>query len=263
MSYIAFSYIIIPMKQKIKCAALVLKSRKTGENHRFLSLMTDDHGLVSAKAFGAAGRKSKTGLAAMPFAVGSAELEHDTIQDYWQIREFTPLNQFEAIRSDLLKFYTASLWAETLFSLYGGAGESGELFHLTFMALTALDNGLSDEDTHYTSLQFLARYLYGSGFLPDLKHCSHCFMKLDGSKRGSLDLSGQACCHDCFPETGHAVNPGILRYLQVTLTLPLENVYRFTLAEPVRREALHLMYSCVQQLTGKKLKTLESSGGFL
>ena len=104
-------------------SAVVLKSARMGEIHRSVTLLTPRRGVVWATAHGAGKAASKLKAAAIPFACVTAYLYHDPVRDSFKVTDVEPLDLHGAIRADLGKFFTASLWVEIVLRSHGGGTE--------------------------------------------------------------------------------------------------------------------------------------------
>ena len=94
------------MKRIERTELIVLKSDKSGENHRLVTMLTESRGLIRALAFGASGSKSKFRATTNPYCLADGELYHDPVKDLWRITQLDGKDLFEGIRGDLKKFYT-------------------------------------------------------------------------------------------------------------------------------------------------------------
>ena len=160
-------------------SAVVLKSARMGEIHRSVTLLTPQRGVVWAIAHGAGKAASKLKAAAIPFACVTAYLYHDPVRDSFKVTDVEPLDLHGAIRADLGKFFTASLWVEIVLRSHGGGTEATALHALLVAGLRTLDAAAGTQ-VGAVSVQVLWRCLQLLGLAPDLESCAGC-----GARRGS------------------------------------------------------------------------------
>ena len=120
-------------------SAVVLQAARMGEIHRRVTLFTGERGVVYATAHGAGKAVSKLKAAAIPFACITAYLYHDPVRNTFKVTDVEARNVHPAIRADLRKFFTASLWVEIVLRSHGGGTHAGDLFALLVEALHRLD----------------------------------------------------------------------------------------------------------------------------
>ncbi|MFW6368324.1 MAG: DNA repair protein RecO [Spirochaetota bacterium] len=141
---------------------IVLENRRIGEHHKGLSLFSAEHGIVRAIAFGGYSHKGSLRGVTVPFVYGTAYLYHEESRDRTKLTDMDVHSMFHGIREDLLRFYTAGMWAEMVLRSYGGGEAAGELFRLLRDGLTLLE-GASEACARRLSAQVQLRYLELSG----------------------------------------------------------------------------------------------------
>ena len=154
-------------------SAVVLKSARMGEIHRSVTLLTPHRGVVYATAHGAGKAASKLKAAAIPFACVTAYLYHDPVRDSFKVTDVEPLDLHGAIRADLGKFFTASLWVEIVLRSHGGGTEATAVHALLVNGLRTL-NAAPATQVGAVSVQVLWRCLQLLGLAPDLACCAVC-----------------------------------------------------------------------------------------
>ena len=177
-------------------SAVVLKAARMGEIHRLVTLFTGDRGLVYAAAHGAGKAVSKLKVAAIPFAHITAYLYHDPVRDAFKVTDAEPRNLHSAIRNDLTKFFTASLWAEIVLRSHGGGTHPDRLHALLVSGLDALDT-VGSEEVGALSVQIMWRALGQLGIGPDLATCGSCGRGLEPDEQVGLAAGGGSWCRRC------------------------------------------------------------------
>ena len=177
-------------------SAVVLKSARMGEIHRSVTLLTPQRGVLYATAHGAGKAASKLKAAAIPFACVTAYLYHDPVRDSFKVTDVEPLDLHGAIRADLGKFFTASLWVEIVLRSHGGGTEATALHALLVTGLRTLDAAAATQ-VGAVSVQVLWRCLQLLGLAPDLQYCAGCGRAMAPEEELHLALNGEGRCRHC------------------------------------------------------------------
>ena len=246
-------------------SAVVLKSARMGEIHRSVTLFTPDRGVVYAIAHGAGKAVSKLKAAAIPFAHVSAYLYHDPVRGSFKVTDVEPRNLHAAIRTDLTKFFTASLWVEIVLRSHGGGSQPDTLHDLLVTGLDALD-GAGATQVNGVSIQILWRCLQHLGIGPDLEYCDGCGRGVAPHEELRLALDGGSWCRHCA--AGWAAPPATLRlaadgrqFLLATGSLELRHALgqSFDGSEGLRRSLQQL----IQHGLEAPLNSLRCAAGIL
>ncbi len=249
-------------------SAVVLQAARMGEIHRRVALFTGERGVVYATAHGAGKAVSKLKAAAIPFALITAYLYHDPVRNSFKVTDVEARNLHPAIRADLRKFFTASLWVEIVLRSHGGGTHADELFTLLVESLQRLD-GASEDDVALLSAQVLWRALLHMGITPDLECCDACGREVGAHEDLRLAAHGGSWCQRCaaarglrdLPVAGLRIDASARRFLLATGGLPLAaaGAYTFAGAEQLRRSLQQL----VQHGLERPLNSLRCAAGIL
>ena len=242
-------------------SAVVLKSARMGEIHRSVTLLTPERGVVYAIAHGAGKAASKLKAAAIPFACVNAYLYHDPVRDSFKVTDVEPLNLHGAIRADLTRFFTASLWVEIALRSHGGGTEAAALHGLLVTGLGALD-AAGETPAGAVSVQVLWRCLQLLGLAPNLEYCAGCGRGVAPAEELHLAPNGEGRCRQCATgSAGLRLDPAARRFLEVTSGLPLVQALRqpFAGAERLRR----VLQQLVQNGLEAPLNSLRCAAGIL
>ena len=125
------------MGRNFRTEAIILRNNRFGEIHKGVTLLSPVHGLLSAVAYGAYSAKGKLRSITNPLCAGTAFLYRDPVKDSLKITDMDCREFFEGIRASLAKFFTASVWMETVLKTFGGDAE--EVFSLLTGCLRFLD----------------------------------------------------------------------------------------------------------------------------
>lgn len=150
------------MERHSTVEAVVLENRRFGEMHKGLSLFTPDSGLVRATAFGAYSRKGSLRGITDPFVWGKFYIYRDPVKQNVKIIDVEVFDMFYGIREDVLRYYTASLWAEIILRSFGGGEASQELYGV-FRECLLLVRNADEQVTRHVCTQFMLRFLQFTG----------------------------------------------------------------------------------------------------
>jgi DNA repair protein RecO (recombination protein O) len=181
-----------------------------GEKDRILTLLSTDHGKLSAVARGARGAKSKLAAVSQPFTLARFLLAHGRSMEVVAQAEIE--NAHTHIALDLLK----TAWASYLCELCDAMPESlpeEALFHLLSIALAALDaTPNTATETEVVGRWFEARYLSLLGYAPTLGRCVICGIRMTVGAEGDMQqvsfspVLGGNLCTDCGPHDPQRMN---------------------------------------------------------
>ncbi len=243
--------------------AIVLRKVRVGEIHKALTLLTPSLGLLQALAHGAYKIKSRFRTLSEPFSHLRVYLYHDPVRGQHKVTDMESLSLFESIRGSLVRYYTASLWAEVSLKSFGAGESQGRLFHLLLEALSVLES-VSEQEAAALSVQFLLRFLTLSGLQPDLGACAGCARPFAPQEAVYLPpRSPSLVCARCAGSGSLALSPGGRRYLEHTLQLPLRETVRVGLEERSVDQLKRLAYRLVQDGLESGLNTLRCGTGIL
>lgn len=207
-----------------KTAAIVLKTQRSGETSKIVTLYSPKFGKIKAVAKGSRGLKSRF--------FGSLEpLNHVSIVYYFkETREYQFLSQadiihaYDKIKADLNKYALATVCCE-LIDRTELEQANPYLFQILVDVLNGIDRTKQNLVVYY--FWFLLRFLKINGFNPDFNQCKIC--RNDNPKehvRFSL-VNGSFSCNKCSSQEPTAVTVSVatikyLRKIQVTSIKKLE-----------------------------------------
>jgi DNA repair protein RecO (recombination protein O) len=208
-----------------KDEAIVLNAKRFGEIHKNVQLLTRNHGLIYATAFGAAKGKSRLAGIITPFAEIRLDLYFEPVKGMYKIEDGRPVHINEALHESLPKYYGAHVIAELLVKSYAG-GESSLFFHLTSKTLEVL-NSVNAHAVPYVIIQYLWKYLDAAGFSPDISCCRECGKSFENEAAMcySTGEHGFFCSRCAGAETIKLPRGGVI-YLLHTRKMDLQNALR-------------------------------------
>lgn len=183
------------MSRLVKDQYIPLKSSPLGDNHRSVLMLTGSRGIVSAAAFGAAGKKGRLRPLIQPYSLCEGDLYQDPVKKLWRLKDghclFMPSSYHESLR----KYYAAAFWTELILKTHGGAG-TPEFFQLSreFFQRT-------EEEAPSRIPALLSRAVWAfleiEGIRPDLNRCARCGRQAPPGKAVCYDGEGHVVCARC------------------------------------------------------------------
>jgi len=212
--------------QKYITEAIVLKNLNYGDSHKFYSLLTKDHGKVSALAMGVRKISSRR-------AGNLDSLNHVTVsitessKGFKTINEVKTVNSFKYCKSNLNSIYYALKFAE---SVEYSIEQDHALPEIFYLLLTALENLNYKEEPHkLIELWFLLGLCDTLGFKIDLETCAGCgnHFKPPYENLSYHFESGGILCNSC---AGYSLKMRAESYdlLNSLNTLNLEDLLKIT-----------------------------------
>jgi DNA repair protein RecO (recombination protein O) len=242
--------------------AIVLRKVRVGEIHKSLTLLSPTLGMIGVMAHGAYKMRSRLRTASEPFGVIRAYLYHEPVKDQYKVTDIEAIDALEGIRRSVLRFFTASLWAEVSLKSYGGGEGYAGLYGLLREALGLLGR-CSEASVGGLSVQFLVRFLQLAGHRPNLEHCSACGAELETPGGAYLSEEASLLCPLCGRPEAPRLPGGALRYLQATTKLPLAQAARIGLEARALEAAKEAVYGLVRRSLEADLNAVRCGAGIL
>jgi len=249
------------MKRIQRTELIVLKSEKSGENHKLVTMFTENLGLIRALAFGASGSKSRMRVTTSAYCRSEGELYHDPVKDLWRITDLNGLNLYDGIREDLKKFYTVSFISEVILKTYGGGDD--RVYKLFSKTLDFVDRASSHEEIEKLLILYLWRYLWMNGILPDLSECSRCSRDIQRGESVFCKDDGLFYCSHCISGSYQDLNQQAIEYLYKTSTMTYEKALPVSIDEISLLKIKKCLILIIQALVEYPLKTLTSGKAFI
>lgn len=207
--------------------ALVLREVRYKEADRILTLISADHGKLSAKARGALRRGSKTAAATQQLTYSELTLFFN--KGKWTVNEGVVLEAFDGLRADICALALGCYIAECLDALSVENQPDAPLMQLGLNSLYALSRGM------YSHAQIKAafelRLMCLAGYAPELGGCAVCGAKEPEEPVLSLE-TGCLCCRRCrTAQSGRtaALCPESLAAMRYIISAPAKQLFSFTL----------------------------------
>lgn len=250
------------MNRSHRTEAIVLRNHRIGDIHRGVVMLTPE-GLVRAIAHGAHSPRGKLRGTTTMFCCGTAYLYSDRSRDSVKITDFDVRNYFSAIREDLVRYYTASLWAESVLRTYGGGRESALLYELLVQSLGELERR-PPAQAELVSVHFVWRFLEYGGMQPDLHHCAVTGEFLSESQPVYYSSRDSGFCAPAHAtELMPCWQPGAAAYLRYSGGLDLVDALRVLPPDGATGRIKRVLYSILEEQVESPLNVLRSGSGIL
>ncbi len=182
---------------EIKVNALVLRAADYGEYDKILTLLTAEHGKISAGIKGVKKAGAKLRFAAQPFCF--AEFILSARGDRYTVINASETESFYDLRTDIMKFYAASAVIEAAHSLTYEGGDCSGIFAGSVKTLSEMCAG----DECGPLINFMMYALKISGYAIALDNCTECGAPLTGAEKLRFDPdTGAFTCYDCGTGAG-------------------------------------------------------------
>jgi len=252
-------------KEPLKTEAICLRHSSFSETSEIATFFTRDYGKVSTIAKGA--RRKRSRLEGSIDILGHYEILFLPKKAPYlsTLTECTQICRFSGIAAEIDRFYTGLFIAESVKELTEEGDPCAALFEVLLEILRELEGAREPEKF---ALVFAVRALSLLGFFPEIRLCGLCSKPLP-RRRGAIysKSEGLILCRGCSgtKEKGSSLllAPSALAFLQHFLSRPIATVKKVRLDVKSRREIAELVECIIEQVTGRRLKTLRflSLGG--
>ncbi len=211
---------------RITDKGLVLFEVKLREHDRILTLLTQNHGILSVSAKGSLRPSSRLFSASGLYCYSEWTLYQG--KKMYSVDEASPIEVFFGLRENIEGIALAAYMAEILRIFSPGEDEGSRLLKLTLNCLYMLSHG--KRDARVVKTVFELRAMAESGYMPDVLACRSCG-KYDGGDFLFDTSEGFLLCGDCAEERGLLVNigPAALLALRYIVLSDTGKVFDFTL----------------------------------
>lgn len=251
------------MKRHLKIKGVIISTWRIQEYNRGVKIFTSDHGLINTVAYGAFRPKSRLGSLLQTVTYGEFNIYYDPVKKIYRITDYEPYIDFQGIKGNLVKYYSALLWFEIILKSHGG-GEAGEnMFTLLLDAMNILEN-CSNEITDRLMIQYILRtvtFFAGPFQLNECSNCGTIYQAGDYVYYSLRDLT--FICTDCAGPENTALNPGIKKYIDYSVRQNLVTSLKSGIDRSAQKELKNILYMIIQEYIEDSLVTLKTGKEFL
>ncbi len=236
-------------------SGIVLKVSQSGESDRFCTILTGDHGVISAFAKGAKNMKNKNSTATAQFVYGSFELFRR--RDIYMIDESQYEELYTGLREDIFRLSVAQYLCQLTMELVPEEQPAEDYLRLMRAALWYLS-----ENTRPPLLVKAAaemRMLSLAGYMPDLVMCRECG-NYEHNTMFFMPDSGTIRCGSCGRPAGEyalTLGRGAMTALRHSIYAEQRKLFAFSLSGESLKQFSGAAEAFALSKIEKSLTTLE------
>ncbi len=224
---------------------VVIRIKDTGDNSRYLSVLTAEKGRISLLSKGS--RSMKTGQMAISQLYSYANYEYYIKGSTKILKGGVPHRVFYGIGTDLDRLNLSAYLCDLIAELTDEGEAAHDLLRLTLNMLHAVDKQLYSAETIKAAVELRAVAM--SGYAPELDGCSLCGR--DAEKELYFDvMNGALLCSECLSKRGRQaamrdehmdpahfsdvlcpLTPAAVAAVRYCVTAPLSRLFAFELAD--------------------------------
>ena len=233
---------------------LVLRETLYKDNDKLLSVLTDELGVITAKARGVK-RKNSTIRGGCQLLTYSEFTLYEK-SGYYTVTEAEPLNLFSSIRQDIELLSLGSYFAQLLETVCAEGQSDSEILSLGLNSLYALD--VLKKPQALVKAVFELRLMCLSGFAPILDGCGQC-----GSSDTSVFLlqEGILLCGVCRKTAagseGIPLSPGVLAAMRHISGCDKQRLFSFSLKPDALKELSEVTERFLLAQLGQGFRSLD------
>lgn len=244
---------------QLKLKGIVVHEQDTGEQDKYLKILTDTCGLLLVKAIGVKKISAKNSRSSQLFAYSEIILNEKN--GYYTLQESSLVTNFYSIREDVVA-YALSCYLCELCSIVSVGGEEGnEILRLLLNSLYACEKKINEYAIIKAVFEFRLAALIG--YEPDLYECPYC-----GRPGGEIEdkifnlTDGYLCCKDCEEDEGsyskkYSISHNtFLAFLHI-LSNPVNKVFLFKLDSRSQAELEKIAEEYLLIRLDQNIKTLD------
>lgn len=243
------------MSRNYRTHAAVLKTRRMGDFHKTVVILSPEKGILNAIAHGAYKGKSRISSITDPFCISDFELYHNPVKELWKISSCESVELNSNIRENLNAVYNASFWSELILKSHASGADYEWAYLLYTGALTALNE--APADGMMITMHFLYRFLTGSGFITDFSDCGHCGAERGGNEVYFSPVEGCFLCRRCASSGLPVIDGESASYLEASLSVKLEEAVKKRLDLRAVKEIRNLLLAIIKSIIEVPLNTLD------
>lgn len=239
----------------ISTQGLITKSINIGENNKLISILTKDHGLISAFLNNCNKLNSKLLAASNIFSYCNFILFK--YKGKFSVNEVHCLKNFKNISSDLQKFSLSCYLLQLFNEIAIEEPQNNGFLRLLLNALFLLDQNKRDILTVKSVTELKLASI--AGFMPNLVCCSNCLDTLKPNKYWFL-ISGELICNHCFNNNkiqSFPVTTGVLFALRFITFSNISHTFSFKINNQDKLILASITQEYLLFKTGLNLDTLK------
>jgi DNA repair protein RecO (recombination protein O) len=220
----------------ISVRGFVLRDQPVGDADRLISVLTADHGLITAAARGARRQKSALLASTQIFALSQFQLFHN--RGRYTVDSADLVESFQGLHQDIYRLICAAHLAEVFIDLLKDDLPDKTAYELWARAAIEINSvGEPLLSIHIAQLRLLVH----AGLKPPLEVCGKCHEPLSTPAFFSFSESKAYCgsgCQNIARGQSMWLSSGTLACLNYVFTSPLSKLFSFSLAPEIKHEVI-------------------------
>jgi DNA repair protein RecO (recombination protein O) len=215
-------------------------------------LYSEKLGKISAIAKRAKKGNSNLRASTLPFCYGDFVLYRG--KSLYTINEASIIDSFQGLLNDIETLTYTSYLNELIDISLPDEESNRELFRQLVTAYYLIKSKVGDIEL--LSRSFELKLLQNTGYGINFEYCSLCRKKIEKSNYFNLKYLGPIC-NECDKTNSFMISNSTYNALKMLNSLPLEKVHRLILNKETKTQLYKLMLNIIQQIYGKKPKSLQ------
>ncbi len=238
-------------------SGIVIRERQSGDNDKFLDILTDKLGLIEVIARGVKKITCKYASSSQLFAYSKFCLNKRNERYYIDSAE--PVKIFYPIREDLARLSLASYFSEVIsYAVLPDESRNEEVLRLFLNVLHYLSEGT--RDTQLLKSIFELRFMSDIGHMPGVVGCADCGTYLTDQMYFRIE-NGSLYCSDCFSEHGRmnavCINVSVINAIRHIVLVDMKKLFSFRLSEESMNALGYISETYLISHLGRNFRTLD------
>jgi DNA repair protein RecO (recombination protein O) len=247
-----------------KTEAIVLRKRDFRETSLIVEFYSKEFGKFSGVLKGIRSTPGKFGSSVEPFSYNELVFYRKRSTDLHLVSQCDVRNNFDPVRSDVVKSVIASFMMEMLNTLMMDEDRNEQIFSFSLYCLHELTRA---SNPHKIETIYKIKMLSLSGFKPHFDSCVACGRAINTNAKFSLSRGG-LLCPSCFPKDPSArlMFRGTIASILYIQRSDLKTSLTLGINPQIKRELDMVLNAFLEYHLGKRLKSqrvLESVAGVM
>ncbi|MDE6035706.1 MAG: DNA repair protein RecO [Ruminococcus sp.] len=232
---------------------IVLKERNTGDNGKFIDILTAENGVMELTVRGS--RKINSSLLNSTQLFAYSDFCYHESEKYKILKSAEPIRIFYRLRESLTGISLACYMAEVV--KYCSDVQNIEILRLFLNTLHFLENGLRDEEM--LKAVFELRLMADMGFMPDVVMCRKCGAYEPEELYFSVQESCFCCtkCCESKPPGSYRINISVLSAIRHIVLTDFERLFNFRTSESTMKTLEYLSEKYINARLERNFRTLD------
>lgn len=238
-------------------SGIVIRERQSGDNDKFLDILTDKCGLIEVTARGVKKITCKYAAASQLFAYSKFCLSKR--RERYYIDSAEPVKIFYPIREDLAKLSLASYFSEIIsYAVLPDESRNEEILRLFLNVLHYMSEGTRETALLKSIFEF--RFMADTGHMPGIIGCEECGVYMTDRMYFRVE-DGKLYCSDCFEKMGRmnavCISPSVLHAIRHITLVEMNKLFSFRISSESMEILSYISENYLISHLGRRFRTLE------